>query len=201
MRDELAYAIPLFIYIGAPLLLTPVIGKAFAYTLMVLAVGLTLLLWRRNYTLERPRMPYLSLLVGIAVGALWILLEDLQLRFTIAEGLQPQGMFLAVRIAGALLIAPFTEELFTRGFLARYLSAKDWKAFPLGTFSLLTFTLTALFFGLSHARWFAGIIAGIVFNLLLMRTKSLGDTILSHALSNLIVVAFVLSTGSWQLLP
>lgn len=201
MRDELAYAVPLFIYIGAPLLLTPLLGRAFAYTLMVLTVGLSLLLWRRNYTLERPRMPLLSLLAGFAVGALWILLEDLPLRFNIAEGLQPQGMFLAVRIAGALLIAPFTEELFTRGFLARYLSAKDWKSFPIGRFSALTFTLTVLFFGLSHARWFAGIIAGVLFNLLLMRTKSLGDTILSHALSNLVLVVFALSTGLWHLLP
>ncbi|MGA7827253.1 MAG: CPBP family glutamic-type intramembrane protease [Geobacteraceae bacterium] len=52
-------------------------------------------------------------------------------------------------------------------------------------------------FGLEHNLFLAGIMAGIAYNLLLYRTKSLSACILAHGLTNLALGIYVLQTGKW----
>ncbi|MBW2187625.1 MAG: CAAX prenyl protease-related protein, partial [Deltaproteobacteria bacterium] len=53
-------------------------------------------------------------------------------------------------------------------------------------------------FGLEHHLIIAGMMAGALFNLLLYRTRSIAQCILSHAVANLALGLYVLQTGQWQ---
>jgi CAAX prenyl protease-like protein len=90
------------------------------------------------------------------------------------------------------------EELFWRSFLLRYLINPDFKKVPIGTFSLFSFVSTVVLFGLEHHRWLPGIIAGIIYTLLLYRKKELFDCILSHAITNLVLGIYVIMTHQWR---
>ena len=102
------------------------------------------------------------------------------------------------RIAGAVLVVPLMEELFWRSFLIRYIIDKNFDTVRMGTFTWVSFLLTVVLFGLEHNYIYAGIMAGIVYNLLLYRTRSLAHCVLSHAVTNLALAIYVLFTGKWQ---
>jgi CAAX prenyl protease-like protein len=95
-------------------------------------------------------------------------------------------------------MAPIMEELFWRSFLARYIISADFIRIEVGRFTPASFFLSALLFGLEHNLWLAGIMAGIGFNLVLYRTRSIAQCILSHAVANLLLGIYVLRSGQWQ---
>ena len=108
------------------------------------------------------------------------------------------ALFLAFRLAGAAIVIPLAEELFWRSFALRFLEKSAFKSIPLGQFSWFSFILVSLAFGLEHHRWLPGIIAGLAYAGLLYRTKNLFSPILSHAVTNLLLGVYVLSTGRWE---
>ncbi|MFP5222998.1 MAG: CAAX prenyl protease-related protein [Acidobacteriota bacterium] len=117
------------------------------------------------------------------------------------SAIQPESLrysFMAVRLLGAVAVVPLMEEIFWRSFAARYLVNEKFTSVAIGHFTLFSFAGTALLFGLEHTFVFSGIVAGCVYNLLLWRTRSLSQCVFSHALTNLLVSAYVLATGSWQ---
>jgi CAAX prenyl protease-like protein len=58
--------------------------------------------------------------------------------------------------------------------------------------------LPPILFGLEHHRIVVGIIAGIIYNLLLIRQKKLSGCILAHGVTNLGLGIYVLVTESWM---
>ena len=57
----------------------------------------------------------------------------------------------------------------------------------------------ALLFAAEHGPyWDVGLAAGVIFNLWMVRTKSLGDLILAHAVSNACLGAYVIAAGKWE---
>jgi CAAX prenyl protease-like protein len=102
------------------------------------------------------------------------------------------------RIAGAVLVVPVMEELFWRSFLIRYIIDKNFDTVQLGTFTWGSFLITVILFGLEHNYMYAGIMAGGIYNLLLYRTRSLAQCILAHAVTNLALAVYVVTTGKWQ---
>jgi CAAX prenyl protease-like protein len=144
--------------------------------------------------------------VGLLVFALWIKMD-----WTLGSSGVPQGFNPALlpggiiqismtvfRIAGAVLVVPLMEELFWRSFLIRYIVDKNFDTVRMGTFTWVSFLLTVVLFGLEHNYIYAGIMAGIVYNLLLYRTRSLAHCVLSHAVTNLALAIYVVFTGKWQ---
>jgi CAAX prenyl protease-like protein len=103
----------------------------------------------------------------------------------------------AVRIFGAAVVVPVMEELFWRSFLIRFLVAAPFSSVRLGTFTPLSFGVTVVLFGLEHHLWLAGIMAGVVYNLLLYKTRRLWPCILAHAITNLLLGIHVLLTREW----
>lgn len=101
------------------------------------------------------------------------------------------------RVAGAVLVVPLMEELFWRSFLLRYLIDADFESVPLGRFTWPSFLTTVLLFGLEHHFILAGMAAGAIYSLILYRTRSLAQCVLAHAVTNLLLAAYVLSTGNW----
>ena len=89
------------------------------------------------------------------------------------------------------------EELFWRSFAMRLLIDTDFKRVPLGQFAWFSFLAVAVAFGLAHHRWLPGIVAGLVYALVLYHRRNLFDCILSHATTNLLLGIYVLATGRW----
>ena len=106
--------------------------------------------------------------------------------------------WISIRLFGAVVIVPIMEELFWRSFLLRYLINTEFKQVTLGTFNWFSLIWTVLLFGLEHQRWLAGMAAGILYTLLLYRTKSLSACILAHAITNLALGIYVLVTQHWE---
>ena len=57
--------------------------------------------------------------------------------------------------------------------------------------------LRAVLFGVEHTQWFAGILAGLGYAWLYIRTGNLWVAILAHAVSNGVLSWWVISQGAW----
>jgi CAAX prenyl protease-like protein len=156
-----------------------------------------------------------STLIGIAVFAIWVAPDALfpGYRHSIlfsnrilgtAHASLPLGVlqnpaFLFWRTVRAVVIVPIAEELFWRGWLMRWLINQDFKKVPLGAYSPSAFWITAVLFASEHGPyWDVGLLAGIIYNAWMIRSKSLADCILMHAVTNAALCAYVIGAGKWQ---
>ena len=106
---------------------------------------------------------------------------------------------LAWRTARAALIVPVVEELFWRAWLMRWIINPHFERVPLGAYSIAAFWITALLFASEHGSyWDVGLLTGIVYNLWIVRTKSVADCILMHAVTNVVLSFYVIASGHWQ---
>jgi hypothetical protein len=106
---------------------------------------------------------------------------------------------LALRTFRATAIVPIVEELFWRAWLMRWLIDNDFEKVPLGKYAPQAFWIVAVLFASEHGPyWDVGLAAGIVYNWWMVRTKSLGDLIFAHAVTNFILSAYVIAAGKWE---
>jgi CAAX prenyl protease-like protein len=164
----------------------------------------------------RPSKPLLSILLGIAVFAIWVgpdflfpnwhhfILFDNALLGHPAGNTPPafksDPVFLTFRILLSVVAVPILEELFWRGWLMRWLiDSNNFQRVALGTFSPFAFWVTAALFASEHGPfWDVGLITGILYNWWLLRTRNLWDCILAHAVTNAALAAYVVLAGQWQ---
>jgi len=156
-----------------------------------------------------------SLLIGVAIFVLWIapdllfpsyrhsFLFDNALmgaaRSSMPEAARHDVPVLWLRSLRAVLVVPIIEELFWRGWLMRWLIEPNFQRVPLGAYSAGSFWVVALMFASEHgAYWDVGLAAGIIFNWWMIRTKSLGDLMLAHAVANACLSAYVVAAGKWE---
>jgi CAAX prenyl protease-like protein len=109
------------------------------------------------------------------------------------------GLFLAVRLFGLVILVPLVEELFWRGFLARWLIAPDWQRVPLGKFTPMSFAAVTVLFTLAHPEWFAAAAYCALLNGFLYYTRDLWSCIVAHGVSNFLLAVFVIFSGWWWL--
>ena len=103
------------------------------------------------------------------------------------------------RIIRAVVIVPILEELFWRAWLMRWLINPRFQEVKLGTYGASAFWITAALFASEHgAYWDVGLICGVVYNWWMIRTRSLGDCILAHAVTNGCLCGYVVATHRWQ---
>ena len=104
-----------------------------------------------------------------------------------------------LRAFRAVIIVPIVEELFWRAWMMRWIVTPDFLSIPLGTWSVRAFWIVALLFAAEHgSMWDAGLFAGVLYNWWMVRTKSLGDLILVHAISNTCISIYVVIAGRWE---
>ena len=156
-----------------------------------------------------------STAVGIAIFAIWVLPDRLfpgyrhsilfenavtgKVSSSLAPGALADPLVLLLRGLRAVVIVPIVEELFWRGWLMRWLINPDFEKVKLGTYSASAFWIVALLFASEHGPyWDVGLAAGILFNWWMVRTRSLGDLMLSHAVANLSLSAYVIVAGKWE---
>ncbi|MDX6767217.1 MAG: CAAX prenyl protease-related protein [Candidatus Methylacidiphilales bacterium] len=178
------------------------------YPITVFAVGLTIgYIWHRLPPVRFTR-PLASTLLGLAGTVLWVGLYPWLGKSNPdpSEGFNP-GLFestaiqwglIAFRMAGFVLVVPIMEEIFWRGFLQRFLVNEDFEKVDLGHFTLFSFAATTGMFVLAHAdQWGVALLWGTLAGWWFIRTKSLGDVILLHAVTNLALGIYVLVTKKW----
>ncbi len=103
----------------------------------------------------------------------------------------------AFRFGGAVFVVPLMEEIFWRSFLLRYLVNTDFESIPIGSFTWSSFIISTVLFGLEHHFFVAGMIAGIIYSLIVYKTRSIVQCVLAHAITNLALACYVLYTGKW----
>jgi uncharacterized protein len=193
----------------------PVSGRVEA-VLRVTLVTAVLLLCSRQVIPLQVRHWATSIALGIGVFALWIAPDVLfpdfrsswlftngltgKVEGTVPEDVRHDTLVLSLRFARAAILVPIVEELFWRGWLPRWIdNMEDFRKVPLGQFTTASFLLTALLFASEHgAMWDVGLAAGLLYNFWMQRTRSLGDLILAHAVTNACLSAYVLSRGRWE---
>lgn len=181
------------------------------YPVQVGLVALALVCFWKRYE-EMPRLGTLSgghwsmaFIVGLIVFVLWIHLDASWM--TIGEGgkgFDPRdegrvNVLLALfRIAGAALVVPVMEELFWRSFVMRWIDKPAFLTVSPTAVSLKALALSSIVFAVEHHLWFAGLIAGLAYGGLYRLTGNLWVPIIAHAVTNGLLGAWVLYTGSWQ---
>jgi exosortase E/protease (VPEID-CTERM system) len=176
------------------------------YALRLLAGGAALAVyWPRLRGLDW-RFSWRAAAAGVAVFALWLWASRLLLpREDMPAGLaamsaSSRALWIAGRVATALVVVPFAEELAYRGYLLRRLVAADFESVPFAAVGWIPVLVTAIAYGiLNGPLWAAGIAAGIVFALLLTRTRRMGEAVAAHVIANALLCAAVLLWHQWQL--
>ncbi len=187
----------------------------FEYPVRVLLVTAVLLIFSRRVISLRLSSPIPSAFFGIAVFTVWVGPDLLwpayrqhwlfhnflvgSAQSSLPDNLRIDPIFLISRVAGTALLVPIIEELFWRAWLMRYLISPDFEKVRLGSYTALSFWITALLFATEHGPyWEVGLIAGVAFNYWMIRTRSLGDCILAHGVTNLCLAGYVMLAGQWQ---
>jgi uncharacterized protein len=146
-----------------------------------------------------------SIVVGLILFILWINMDWQFGTFGKPQGFNPtliQDDFIRfamtmVRVAGAVIVVPVMEEIFWRSFLVRYIIDQDFTKVPIGRFTWPSFLISMALFGMEHNLFLAGMMAGVAYNLLLYYSKSISQCIVAHAVTNLALGIYVISTGKW----
>lgn len=158
---------------------------------------------------------FLTTLLGVAVFAMWIGPDLLFAGYRhhwwfenaltgsseagLSTAAQRQIPVLWLRAFRAGLIVPIVEELFWRAWLMRWIVNPQFLKIPLGTWSARAFWIVAVLFASEHGSfWAVGLIAGIVYNWWMVRTRSLADLILVHAVTNTCLSVYVVLAGKWE---
>ena len=206
------YVLPfvLFLLLTEPARFFPSLVPALYVTKTVI-VGAVLWAWRHKYaedfSLGLSFGGFLvAALCGLLVLVLWIAPEGYFYQFAPGDGFNPYAMtgskgaaigLIAVRLIGASLVVPIMEELFWRSFLMRYLVDVNFRSVGMGAFTWLSFLGVAILFGLEHHRIVVGVIAGLLYGLLLVYQKNLRGVAVAHGITNFGLGIYVVITGNW----
>jgi CAAX prenyl protease-like protein len=152
-----------------------------------------------------------SVLLGVVVFAIWIAPDRLfpgyrhhwifenALMGTVRPGPLADShdhAALWLRAFRAVAIVPLVEELFWRSWLMRWMISADFLSVAPGTWSAAAFWIVAVLFACEHGSfWEVGLAAGVLYNWWMIRTKSLADVTVAHAVTNACLSAYVVSAG------
>jgi uncharacterized protein len=185
------------------------------YPIRVVVVTAVLLAVSRPVNRLKPERAVQSVGLGIAVFAVWVAPDLLwpayrghwlfqnpltgSARSSLTDAILKDALFLSFRILGTAILVPIIEELFWRAWLMRYLVSPDFRNVRLGAYTAMSFWLTTLLFASEHGPyWEVGLLAGIAYGWWMVRTRSLADCILAHAVTNLALATYVVALGGWE---
>ena len=147
-----------------------------------------------------------ALAVGIAVFVLWIRLDSSgPMQNEPGAGFDPRTPsgdidwpLAGLRMIGAVAVVPIMEELFWRSFILRFIDSPDFLNLPPASASWRALAVSAVLFAVEHHQWLAGLVAGLAYGALYMRSRTLWSPILAHGATNLLLGIWVLITESWR---
>jgi CAAX prenyl protease-like protein len=204
-----AYLVPFLVILAASFISRAASGYfEWLYPLRFLAAAVALFYFRKELKKLDWRAGWLAALTGTVVFAIWILPTFWQhpsppsiLGKSLAA-LSPMARitWIAFRVAAAAITVPIAEELAFRGYLARRLISRDFDSVSFLRLTPLAIGISSVVFGFMHGeQWIVGIVAGLAYAGVLRFRGRMGDAILAHATSNLLLAAWVLVRGDWSL--
>ncbi|MFT5083042.1 MAG: exosortase E/protease (VPEID-CTERM system) [Lentisphaeria bacterium] len=176
------------------------------YPLRVIATGTVIYFSWRHYSFKPFSFNPLAICVGLGVFFLWVALvpsdesQNILVASTISESSRPVVLsWVIFRVVGASITVAIAEELMFRGYLFSKLSGLPVTLNGTITRPIFALTVSSIVFGAMHGEWFAGIIAGLAYGALRLKTGTVLDAIIAHGTTNLCLSAYVLTTGNWSL--
>jgi CAAX prenyl protease-like protein len=219
-RDDpvIARGVPFLLFIGLLMLgsnlSSPESANAAAPWLVVARgaiVALALLWFWPGYDELRQPSPthpahwLLAVIAGFGIFVIWIYLDQDWAVLSRSPGFisrLPEGgtdwLKGLARLGGFALAVPVMEELFWRSLVLRWIEQHDFLAVSPRRIGVRAFVITTALFALEHDRWFAGALAGMVYNGLYMRTGNLWVPIVAHVVTNAALGVWILHTQNWQ---
>lgn len=197
------------------------------YPLQTVLLGVLVWLCRSQYSFRPFRGFFLAAVLGVLGIAWWCLPAYLWKQFTAAgavvpdwcawiglaerkDGFDPsffqQEPFwypaaLTMRFLRMAVVVPFVEEVFWRGFLMRYVQTEDgdFQKQPFGRHTWPAYFISTLGFMFAHDKtdWLGAIGFGSLMYVVAVRTKSLAACVFMHAVANLLLGIYVMTTRQW----
>lgn len=167
-------------------------------------------LWRHYTELRSYGLPlkhlFLALGVGVAVLVLWVSLDAAwMIMGDVGTGYNPTDaagridwLLVAFRVAGAALVVPIMEELFWRSFMQRWVQRAEFLALDPSRIGLKALLVASALFAVEHSQWLAGLVAGLAYGWLYIRTRNLWAPVIAHGVTNGALGAYVVTTGRWS---
>ncbi len=200
---DVIYLLPLVVLLGTGFLTRAVSpGFDWPYPVRVLAAAAAVYLVRARLAGLSVRPSGVALLAGAGVFLLWLALipPDLPTSAQRLGQLSSAPAYLAtawvaLRLAGAVLIVPVAEELAFRRFALQEMMRWLAPRLPATAGVVIALLLSAVLFGISHANAVPAFLAGIAYGLVYLRRRQVADAIWAHAITNLLLGVYVLVTG------
>jgi len=186
------------------------------YVAKTVSVAIMLYLFRRAYTKISWKFWWIGVIVGVVGIVQWVgmqlWLQNHLAFFKPSEGNPPfdpttafssqaaMYAFIGFRwLIGASLVVPFMEELFWRDFLWRQIAApSNFKLADVGELNWPAVFGISIAFAFVHGNWWlTSIVWALMIAGLLVYTRSLGACIIAHAVTNLLLGAYVLMYRDW----
>jgi uncharacterized protein len=214
-RATIAHIAPFLTFLGIMALEKVVpLPPQWLYAVRFVVVCAVIAAVSRPYLSFRPSVPLASIGIGAAVFVLWIAPDFLfgyrhfwlfenSITGTATSSFPPQLKqnvgFMVLRSLSSAMLVPVLEELFWRAWMMRWLINPDFQKVPLGKYVPSAFWIVAILFASEHGPyWEVGLVAGIIYNWWIVRTRNLADCILAHGVTNAILALYVVLTGQWQ---
>jgi exosortase E/protease (VPEID-CTERM system) len=200
------YLMPLLAILAAGVISHALSSRFESFYPLRFVAGLSaLILYRHQLALLKWRASWRAPAVGVAVFILWVVCAYFLLDRTGTPSklamMSPAGrsFWIFCRVAASIVTVPLAEELAYRGYLMRRLRNADFESVPYASVGWAALVISAVVFGLMHgALWFPGILAGLSYGFLLMRSSSMGEAVIAHATTNALLAIAVLGFDQWQ---
>lgn len=206
-----AYLVPFLAILAASFLSKAASGEfEWLYPLRLLAAAIAIWYYRVELKQIDWRFGWLAPVAGAAVCVVLLIpsfwhhsASPSQLVQALAE-LSPTARWtwIALRIAAAVVTVPIAEELAFRGYLARRLVNREFDTIPFSAVTILSIAVSSAAFGLLHGgqwpQWIVGIFAGLAYAGAMKWKGRLGDAVVAHATTNLLLAIWVLTRGDWS---
>jgi exosortase E/protease (VPEID-CTERM system) len=202
-----AYLVPFLAILAASLVSKAASGYfEWLYPLRFIAAAVGLWFFRAELRKLNWRFGWFAPLTGAAVFLVWIV-PDFWIKSpsasplgTALADLPPMARltWIAFRVAAAAVTVPIAEELAFRGYLTRRLIHREFDAVPFAKLTILSVAVSSVIFGLLHGQhWITGTLSGLAYAAVLKWRGRIGDAVVAHATSNLLLAAWVLLRGDW----
>lgn len=193
------------------------------YSLKILVMTVLIVVFFKYYLSHfKFRLTKWGILFGLAGGVIWIGLSYLQIEksiggmlgmpetwFEIRSGINPAQhypapgylwAFYAVRFFGLVVAVPIAEEIFLRGWLIRYIDDPEWWKVKIQHLEGWPLAVATIYGVLTHPTEAIAAIAWFSFiTLLMVKTRSVWDCVMAHAITNLMLGIYVVNYAQWHL--
>jgi exosortase E/protease (VPEID-CTERM system) len=181
-------------------------GPDWLYPVRVVVAASVLWAFRGRYRGLGWSPSWMAAGIGVATFAMWIVLvptDPVRDHLPVPAASLPPALsllWLSTRVIGYVLVTPLVEELAFRAYIMRRLVDPEVARVPLGSFTWMSFVVSSLIFGAFHgSAWLPAALAGMAFAVALYRRREIGDAVLAHAMTNGLIVLYVLFTGRWSM--